>query len=359
MRTVLLAGFAGTAPRAGVEPGSGSSRPATGRRSCSSTGSAAPPGTSTSWRRSSPGRRLLIPDLPGHGGSAPLPAASLAGFADVLAALLDAEGIDAGRRARPLARRGRRAAPRRPPPGPGAPVDPRRAGGHLERDAGRRADDRGSIGLSSRAGSPGAVPTGSLARDGCAGSSSGRSRSRIPTRSPSVRCTGSCAGRRCTPTRSAPGSRSPPTIRARDLDRVHVPRARPLGRARPPGADRGRLRVRPPPASAAPRDRRLRPSADRRAAGRLRPRRRSSFLALRKQRGAGRPAPLSTSSGCGDLNSGPLRPERSALPGCATPRTARKGSALRIRSRAPSGRRVARTRAAPRARRPRRGSRSA
>ena len=31
-----------------------------------------------------PGRRLLIPDLPGHGGSAPLPAASLAGFADVL-----------------------------------------------------------------------------------------------------------------------------------------------------------------------------------------------------------------------------------------------------------------------------------
>ncbi|MDX6579810.1 MAG: hypothetical protein QOJ47_1359, partial [Gaiellales bacterium] len=36
-----------------------------------------------------PGRRLLIPDLPGHGGSAPLPAASLAGFADVLGDLLD------------------------------------------------------------------------------------------------------------------------------------------------------------------------------------------------------------------------------------------------------------------------------
>jgi pimeloyl-ACP methyl ester carboxylesterase len=41
-----------------------------------------------------PGRRLLIPDLPGHGGSAPLPAATLAAFADVLADLLDAEGID-------------------------------------------------------------------------------------------------------------------------------------------------------------------------------------------------------------------------------------------------------------------------
>jgi pimeloyl-ACP methyl ester carboxylesterase len=41
-----------------------------------------------------PGRRLLIPDLPGHGGSAPLAAPSLAGFADVLADVLAAEGID-------------------------------------------------------------------------------------------------------------------------------------------------------------------------------------------------------------------------------------------------------------------------
>src|SRR5947199_10473158 len=39
------------------------------------------------------GRRLLIPDLPGHGGSSPLPAApTLAGFADMLAALCEAEG---------------------------------------------------------------------------------------------------------------------------------------------------------------------------------------------------------------------------------------------------------------------------
>jgi pimeloyl-ACP methyl ester carboxylesterase len=36
-----------------------------------------------------PGRRLLVPDLPGHGGSAALPAPSLAAFADVVAGLLD------------------------------------------------------------------------------------------------------------------------------------------------------------------------------------------------------------------------------------------------------------------------------
>jgi 3-oxoadipate enol-lactonase len=36
-----------------------------------------------------PGKRLIIPDLPGHAGSSPLPAPTLAGFADVLAELLD------------------------------------------------------------------------------------------------------------------------------------------------------------------------------------------------------------------------------------------------------------------------------
>ena len=36
-----------------------------------------------------PGRRLVIPDLPGHGGSSPLPAPTLAGFADVLADIVD------------------------------------------------------------------------------------------------------------------------------------------------------------------------------------------------------------------------------------------------------------------------------
>lgn len=35
------------------------------------------------------GRRLVVPDLPGHGGSEPLPAPSIAGFADAVAGLLD------------------------------------------------------------------------------------------------------------------------------------------------------------------------------------------------------------------------------------------------------------------------------
>jgi pimeloyl-ACP methyl ester carboxylesterase len=39
------------------------------------------------------GRRLIVPDLPGHGGSTPLPAPSLAGFADAVAAILD-EPVD-------------------------------------------------------------------------------------------------------------------------------------------------------------------------------------------------------------------------------------------------------------------------
>jgi pimeloyl-ACP methyl ester carboxylesterase len=35
------------------------------------------------------GRRLVVPDLPGHGGSSALPTTTLAGFADLLATLLD------------------------------------------------------------------------------------------------------------------------------------------------------------------------------------------------------------------------------------------------------------------------------
>ena len=36
-----------------------------------------------------PDKRLIIPDLPGHGASSPLPAPTLTGFADVLAEILD------------------------------------------------------------------------------------------------------------------------------------------------------------------------------------------------------------------------------------------------------------------------------
>ncbi|MBA3842174.1 MAG: alpha/beta hydrolase [Actinobacteria bacterium] len=38
-------------------------------------------------------RPLIVPDLPGHGGSAPLPAASIGAFADVLAAQILATGL--------------------------------------------------------------------------------------------------------------------------------------------------------------------------------------------------------------------------------------------------------------------------
>jgi pimeloyl-ACP methyl ester carboxylesterase len=54
-------------------------------------------GAAWNWAEMAPllaGRRLLLPDLPGHGASAPLPAAAtLTGFADVLAGLCDEEGI--------------------------------------------------------------------------------------------------------------------------------------------------------------------------------------------------------------------------------------------------------------------------
>jgi 3-oxoadipate enol-lactonase len=41
-----------------------------------------------------PGTRLLLPDLPGFGGSTPLPEPSMDGYADAIAAMLDAAGID-------------------------------------------------------------------------------------------------------------------------------------------------------------------------------------------------------------------------------------------------------------------------
>ncbi len=49
-------------------------------------------GAAVNWTEVAPllaGRRLLIPDLPGHGASTPLPAPSLAGFADAIAGIVD------------------------------------------------------------------------------------------------------------------------------------------------------------------------------------------------------------------------------------------------------------------------------
>src|SRR5256885_7727462 len=48
-----------------------------------------------------PGRRLIVPELPGHGGSEPLPAApSLSAYADRLALLLAEPGAGVGDPAR-------------------------------------------------------------------------------------------------------------------------------------------------------------------------------------------------------------------------------------------------------------------
>ena len=41
-----------------------------------------------------PGRRLIVPDLPGHGASSPLPAPSLTGFADVLSQIFEEQLLD-------------------------------------------------------------------------------------------------------------------------------------------------------------------------------------------------------------------------------------------------------------------------
>ena len=77
-----------------MEPGFGSSRPAQGPPLLLVHGFGGAAWNFDELAQLLPGRRLLIPDLPGHGGSAPLPAASLARFADVLGNLLEADGID-------------------------------------------------------------------------------------------------------------------------------------------------------------------------------------------------------------------------------------------------------------------------
>src|SRR6185312_3560117 len=114
---------------------------------------------------------------------------------------------------------------------------------------------------------------------------------------------------------SARARRSAARSRARPL-----PEPRALGRPRQSAPDRGRVRLRTPPAGAFAGDRGLRPPVDRRAAGRVRRRHRD----VSRGGTGGSPA---TRSGCPDLNWGPLRPERSALPGCATPRAV-KGELL-------------------------------
>ena len=251
-----------SASRRAGEPGSAGSRPARGRRCCLSTASAGPPGTSTELAPLLPGRRLLIPDLPGHGGSAPLPAPSTRGLRRRASpGLLDEPVGVVGHSLGGVV--ALRLAERRPElvralvlAAPAGISSSTRLAEVTSRARGARP-----AGTDRRRG----ASTGSRARRGSSGSSSGASRSRTRTCSPSARCTASCGAERCTPTRSAPGSRSRATTRGA-TSTASVPGARPLRRPRPAGAARRRLRVRAAPAGAAARDRRLRPSPDRRAA---------------------------------------------------------------------------------------------
>ena len=180
-----------------------------------------------------PGRRLLIPDLPGHGASAPLPATpTLAGVRG--RARAPALRARAGRRRRPLARRRGRAAARRTPPELvrrlvlAAPPGSRARRGSAGRDHARR--DR-AAGADRRRGASSAI-----ARSPAPATARLRQRPRgRRTRlcSPSARCTGFLrgptlhtdtlgAGLALGARRPAPGARPRP-----------LPGARPLGRPRP------------------------------------------------------------------------------------------------------------------------------
>ena len=127
------------------------------------------------------------------------------------------------------------------------------------------------------AGSPRATAAAYRARRCCAGSFSGSCRSPIPSVSPTRRSRDSSpaqllhtdVGQRLA---GAPRGRSAGGARGGS-----VPGARALGRRGRAAAARRRVRVHATPACAPARDSRLRTSADRRAAGRLRPTRSRTF----------------------------------------------------------------------------------
>src|SRR6266540_1317222 len=212
--------------------------------------------------------RLLVPDLPGHGGSTALPAVSgLEPFADRVALVAGGHAARTGRR--PLARRHGR-------PAAGVAQARRRAGG--------RARGRGRAERRERLGTPAAVdlhlrpagtPGGALPRPRVALAAAAAPRVwfrlRRGSRRPDRR------GRRRVPRRTAlahrrgqrlagpPPGRPPPGARTRALSG-----ARPLGLRGRPAAARRRFRVHAPPRRAATRDPGLRSPSDRRAAGRVR-----------------------------------------------------------------------------------------
>ena len=219
-----------------------------------------------------PGRSLLIPDLPGHAGSSPLPAApGLAAYADAVAACLAG---DAGRRLRALDGRGGRAAARRAPARARPAARPRSA-------AGISSSTRGAGLTISLAGivQPGRIAgrrAGRIAR-------SPRLRWRLVLPGPGarhrarVRPADADRAAACRPSASRPDAAHRCARRRRALmptdprlDRAPRPRSSRCWGARPAGTARGRLRIRPPAACSPTRDRRLRAPLDLRASRGLR-----------------------------------------------------------------------------------------
>ena len=134
-----------------------------------------------------PGRRLLVPDLPGHGGSAPLPAASMSALADAVAELLPGPLPVLGHSMGGVV--ALRLAERRPELVTGlvlaAPAGLSSSTRRVRGDA--RARRVRPAGAHRR---PSCRPD-RRARPACANSSSVGSRSRMRTRSPSAPCTAS------------------------------------------------------------------------------------------------------------------------------------------------------------------------
>ena len=181
------------------------------RRSSSSTGSAAPPRTGALIAPAlAAERRVIVPELPGHGGSAPLPAApTLDPFADAVLAVLEAEAALPGALGRPFARRPHRPARGRPAARGrrrascsrrrrGSPPRSRVGGGGRVRRSGRSSRDGSSRGTGAHASASRAGPHAHVRLVGR------RRPGRASTRTSPRR---SSPGPRSTPTRSPPGGR--------------------------------------------------------------------------------------------------------------------------------------------------------
>ena len=270
-----LPGFRAAGAHASRGRGSATSRAAPGRPLVLVHGLG---GAASNWRLIAPAlaeeRRVIVPELPGHGGSGRLcpRRSTLDPFAEAVLAVLEAEDALPAPWLGPLARRPRRAAGCRAAARGGDRRRARRGGGDLLRGPRREGDgDR-----SSASREPGRLFA--WRRRAVARSRVGRTvafgwwgvadpaaldpeMAEAFLAGPAEHTDTLAAGKALVAARSA----------ARPRPR-HVSVPLPLGRERQLGAAPGRDGVRTPAARAAAVDRRLRPPADRRAAGRRPPR---------------------------------------------------------------------------------------